>query len=93
VTWVLKSVSQTSVRELVEGQPVKLQALGDLTLHGVTKEIPVTTTVTWQNHALHVTGTLDVNLTDFDIRPPSFLFFKMDNLIHITMDVVGTATP
>lgn len=53
------------------GEPVEVDAVGELTLHGVTQ------TVTWPLQAqlvdqtIVVVGSLDIDMVDFDITPPS----------------------
>ncbi|MHB2019694.1 MAG: YceI family protein [Candidatus Xenobia bacterium] len=90
VTWTLKRLVTTSSKTLVDGTPVQMQAIGDCTLHGVTREVPVQVTVTPAGNTLHVAGTLAVNLNDYQVQVPRFLFFTMDPTINITLDFYGT---
>lgn len=56
--------------DLVEGEPVSITASGDLTLHGVTREVELPLDIQLVNDILVVVGSLDITLSDFDIAAP-----------------------
>src|SRR5690606_34349853 len=60
-----------------EGEVVTAQATGDLTLHGVTQPITVPIEARWSGELVDVTGSLEVVLADFGIRPPERPFVSV----------------
>jgi polyisoprenoid-binding protein YceI len=55
----------------VVGTVVKAQAVGDLTLHGVTKPVTVTIDARWNGDSIDIAGSTPIVLADFAIEPPS----------------------
>jgi polyisoprenoid-binding protein YceI len=53
------------------GQPVSVPAVGELTLHGVTKPVTVALTARWNGDSIDLAGQAPVVLADYGIRPPS----------------------
>jgi polyisoprenoid-binding protein YceI len=53
------------------GVPVDVQAVGDLTLHGVTRSVPVQLKARWDGSSIAVTGNTLIAMADFGITPPS----------------------
>ncbi len=53
-----------------EGAPVTATAVGDLTLHGVTRTVSIELQGQRTNGRVVVVGSLDLNLADFGIAPP-----------------------
>jgi polyisoprenoid-binding protein YceI len=67
--------------------PVQLN--GQLELHGVKKDVPVTVEVERQpDGALRVKGHLDVSLTAHRIERPSLLFIQIDDACVIAIDLL-----
>jgi polyisoprenoid-binding protein YceI len=58
-------------RAPVEGQDVEVEATGDLTLHGVTREVTVPLTARLRGSTFAVDGSVTVTFTDFGIDDPS----------------------
>jgi len=54
-----------------EGDTVEVTATGDLLLHGVTNEVEIPLELVVQGDLVAVTGSLDVQMADYDITPPS----------------------
>lgn len=54
-----------------EGKVVDVQATGDLTLHGVTREVTFPLQARWDGGQIAVVGSLEIAFADFDIVPPS----------------------
>ncbi len=54
-----------------DGQVVDVQATGDLTLHGVTREVTIPLEARWDGGQIAVVGTLKIAFADYDITPPS----------------------
>jgi polyisoprenoid-binding protein YceI len=72
---------QTATFELTEpigfaerparGETVSTEAVGDLTVHGVTREVTVPVEARWTGDQIEVVASVDVALADFDIEPPT----------------------
>ncbi|RIK41400.1 MAG: hypothetical protein DCC58_12530 [Chloroflexi bacterium] len=56
---------------LLEGQALHVVATGDLTLHGVTNSVQVPLDLQYTNGVIVVVGSLEIQLADYDINPPS----------------------
>jgi polyisoprenoid-binding protein YceI len=54
-----------------EGEEISVDATGDLTLHGVTKEVTIPLDAQRTSSVIAVTGQLDIPFADFDIVQPS----------------------
>jgi polyisoprenoid-binding protein YceI len=54
-----------------EGQVVTVEATGNLTLHGVTREVTFPLEGRWDGGQIAVVGALDIDFADYDISPPS----------------------
>jgi polyisoprenoid-binding protein YceI len=57
--------------ETVTGQAVKASAVGDLTIHGVTKRVTIPLDVRVAGGKGELVGSLGFPMSDFDITPPS----------------------
>ncbi len=55
----------------VRDETIAVQATGDLTIHGVTREVTVPLEAVWTDDLVVVTGSLDVVLADHGVTPPS----------------------
>ena len=58
--------------------------IGTLTLGGVKKSIDIPATGTTENGALHVLGSYELKMSDYDLTPPSLMFGRIkvrDNVI------------
>lgn len=53
-----------------EGQKITATAMGELTLHGVTRPAQITLTGTWDGATIGVAGSAPILLADYDIAPP-----------------------
>jgi polyisoprenoid-binding protein YceI len=56
----------------VEGQEVRGQGRGKLTVHGVTREVGLDLQGIWSGSSIQVAGQLPVKMSDFQIEPPRF---------------------
>jgi polyisoprenoid-binding protein YceI len=54
-----------------EGEVVTVDATGNLTLHGVTREVTFPLEGRWEGGQIAVVGSLEVAFSDYDITPPS----------------------
>jgi polyisoprenoid-binding protein YceI len=55
-----------------QGQDVRGQGAGRLTVHGVTREVDLDLTGRWSGSTIQVVGQLPVKMTDYQIEPPRF---------------------
>lgn len=53
------------------GDTFDVDAVGDLTLHGVTQEVTVPIQAKWTGDRIEAVASFDVALTDYDIDPPT----------------------
>jgi polyisoprenoid-binding protein YceI len=56
----------------VQGQEVRGQGKGRLTVHGVTREVELDLQGRWSGETIQVVGQLPVKMTDYQIEPPRF---------------------
>ena len=56
----------------VEGQEVRGQGKGRLTVHGVTREVDLDLRGRWNGSTIQVAGQFPVRMSDFQIEPPRF---------------------
>ena len=59
---------------------------GKLTMHGVTKDVTATGTITVKGNALDLKSKFTVKLEDFDIKIPGAVGDKIDKVATITME-------
>ena len=68
VTYVLKEMKAQPRKA---GEPMKFDTKGDITVAGVTKPLDMVVTLTPQGNKLKATGTTQLKMTDFGIKPPA----------------------
>lgn len=61
-----------------------------LTLHGTSRSLEGTATVTLHGGRLHATGSVRVDIRHFGIKPPSLLMLRVNPEVEITIDLVAT---
>lgn len=66
-------------------------AAGDLTFHGVTREISGTLRIERSPDALALSGSTSIDVTEFGVQPPSLLVVKVHKDVRI--DLHATAVP
>jgi len=63
-----------------EGKKLSVDATGDLTLHGVTKEVTIPLEAQRTGNVIAITGQLDIPFADFDIaQPTSFAVLSIED--------------
>ena len=73
------------------GQEVAVTASGNLTLHGVTKEVTIPLSVRWSGEFIDVAGQLPIVLGDFQINPPNvggFVSVAEDGILELQLSFV-----
>jgi polyisoprenoid-binding protein YceI len=54
-----------------KGKTIRADATGDLTLHGVTRNVTIPLEGRWDGEAIEVVGRLPIEFADYDITPPN----------------------
>jgi polyisoprenoid-binding protein YceI len=62
-----------------EGVTADIEAVGDLTLHGVTRQVTIPLQTSLTNGRINVAGGAPIVLADFDIDPPDTPFVSVDD--------------
>jgi len=67
---------------------------GDLTFHGVTRALTGTVRlgVAADGSTLELDGETTIDVTDFDVQPPSLLVVKVHKEVRVVLHAVGEAT-
>jgi polyisoprenoid-binding protein YceI len=77
-----------------EGNKISVDATGDLTLHGVTKEVTIPLEAQRTGDAIAVTGQIDIPFADFDIsQPTSFAVLSVEDhgILEVQLFLTKTA--
>jgi polyisoprenoid-binding protein YceI len=61
----------------VIGEAVEAQATGDLTIHGVTRNVTIPIQARWSGDVIDIAGSLEVVLADYGMTPPSRQFVSV----------------
>ena len=73
----------------VEGQVVRGQGTGRLTVHGVTREVDLDLQGRWSGETIQVVGQLPVKMTDYQIEPPRFgPVVSIEDSLNVDFDLV-----
>jgi polyisoprenoid-binding protein YceI len=79
--------------DIVAGQQLELTATGDLTLHGVTRQVAFPLAAQWDGGGSISAATpqgITILMADFDIEPPSTGFVSVDDEGEIELQLVFT---
>ena len=88
-TFVLTGVENWS-GPLTEGQTVTFQMVGNLTVHGVTKEVAWESTATLNEDVITGTATVEVEMGDFDIEKPSVgIVLSLDETVKLELEITA----
>lgn len=66
---------------------------GQLTVHGVTRDVQVPTTVSLANDGITARGQVHLDMRDFKIRVPRLLLIPMQSEVRIGFDVLARPEP
>ncbi len=105
--FTIEGASEPSGYHLKNNEEISLTAVGELTLNGHTRrmgnikvyltyleEKPVTKANTGlTGNLLHVSAEFNIKLSDFGIIIPTEDLLTMDDLVKVTIDLVGTTNP
>lgn len=68
------------------------QLVGELSIKGVTKAMPIAFTVTFaDDQRVVISGGTPLRMTDFNITPPGFLVFRVAEEVQVAFRIVGKA--
>lgn len=88
-TFILTSVEGLD-GGLADGQEASVMLLGNLTLHGVTKQVAWSATVTMSEGTMTGSAETKLNIADFDmVEPTSPLVLSIDDTITLQVDLVA----
>ena len=62
-----------------------LEVRGELTFHGITKEIQISILPSWSKDKLIVSGSFDISLTAFHVERPSLLLIPVKDTLQFTL--------
>ncbi len=80
---------QTDAATLADGESRDVTLMGDMTMHGVTKELATTLTVIRAGNIITATGGFEVKLTDFGMRQPELFGVVVEDTVTVRFNVVG----
>lgn len=63
-----------------------LKISGQLTFHGITKDIIISALPKWSDKKLIVNGNFDISLTAFHVERPSLLLIPVKDILEFTLE-------
>jgi polyisoprenoid-binding protein YceI len=73
---------------VLDNTPTEVTVKGDFTIHGVTRNIEVSGTLSRTNEGLKLNASWILNLKDYNIVPPKILFIKVDENQEIEIEAL-----
>lgn len=90
-TFVVTRIDDWSA-PLAEGETTTFDMVGDLTVHGVTKEVVWESTATIAEDVITGTATVEVEMGDFDIEKPSVgIVLSLDETVKLDLAITAEA--
>lgn len=97
----LLAIKNPTSKTLVDGQKVKATILGKFSVHGVTKDVEVATTLTYfkesaktkgrtKGNLLIINAAFSIKLSDFGIKIPDMVVSKLNDTVEITTNFVAS---
>jgi polyisoprenoid-binding protein YceI len=86
------AVVSASVPAGVTSGPVDVTAVGQLTIHGVTKDVTVKARAQVAGDRVEIAGSIAITMTDYGVSPPQAPFVTVDTALTIEFDVFMTKT-
>lgn len=75
------------------GEEYQVTAIGDLSISGVTRQVSVEATCIAGDEELVCAGTKDLNMTDFDVDPPTLMLGTIRTHDEVTVEFRMVYTP
>lgn len=69
-------------------EPQKVTVQGEFKIHNISKEITVDGTLQKTRKGLQVEASWILDMTEYDIKPPGILFYRVDKNIHIQIEAL-----
>ncbi len=79
--------ARTAANRLADGATLQVELSGTLTMHGVTREVTTTATVSRAGATVRATGAFQVLLSDYAMKRPSFFGTSVDDAVQVAFDV------
>lgn len=102
--FVLTEFTEVDSKELKDKTKITGTAIGKLTIHGVTKEISAPVAIYYfeensdmkgvlKGNLLSVHSAFNIKLSDYDIKIPAILFYKLEDNIKISVAFTASDIP
>lgn len=69
-------------------KPQQVTVQGEFKIHNVTQKVTIGGTLQKTDQGLKVEAAWTLNLTDYDIKPPGILFYRVDEEIDVQVDAL-----
>jgi len=90
-TFVVTRIDEWSA-SLAQGETTTFLMVGNLTVHGVTREVVWESTATIDEDVISGTATVDVEMGDFDIEKPTVGFvLSLDETVTLDLEITAAA--
>jgi polyisoprenoid-binding protein YceI len=87
-TFVAQSVTLPAGSD--SGQAVTVSVPGQLTVHGLTKDVSASIQLRVNNGTAQLAGSISTNMTDFGVNPPTIGFTTVEPAVTIEFSLVLT---
>ena len=71
-------------------QPQSVRVEGDFSIHGRSQPIAVEGTLQKTGKGLKLTASWSLNMRDYDIKPPGILFYRVSEIVDISIEALLT---
>jgi polyisoprenoid-binding protein YceI len=79
--------------ELASGNEKTVTAVGEFTVHGVTREVRIDGTIKLQDDKLQLEAEWELNIEEYDIEPPGFLFLQVNEIQEMRIEATLEPRP
>lgn len=79
------STTSEQIIKLKENKKTEFE--GNLSFHGITKKVKLKLKNKSQNNVISLTGSMNIKMTDFGIKPPKILLLQVDNVIKSKIEL------
>jgi len=79
----VKNITKNTFKD----KPLPVKIKGDLTIHGVTREIELNVATYFEGERIIADSETILLLQDYNIKNPSFLWFKTENEVQIKFHI------